>query len=133
MKKILFVGNSHTYFNDMPQMVRELFTCAGEPVSAAMLTHGGKTLDWHFHQEQTRFNILYGEYDFVVLQQAAHPFDGYQALSDGVSAIRGLAEGLPCQFVLYMTWAEKARPEKTIRNGSFILRTAPTPAPWDPF
>ena len=124
MKKILFVGNSHTYFNDMPQMVRELFTCAGEPVSAAMLTHGGKTLDWHFHQEQTRFNILYGEYDFVVLQQAAHPFDGYQALSDGVSAIRGLAEGLPCQFVLYMTWAEKARPENQPEMSEAYIRAA---------
>lgn len=124
MQKILFIGNSHTYFHDMPQMVRELFSCSGEPFSVTILTHGGMTLDWHFHQEQTRFNILYGEYDFIVLQQAAHPFDGYQALSDGVSAIRGLAEGLPSQFVLYMTWAEKAHPENQAEMSGAYLRVA---------
>ncbi len=124
MKKILFVGNSHTYFNDMPQMVQELFTCTEEPVFITMLTHGGMTLDWHFHQEQTRFNILYGEYDYIVLQQAAHPFDGYQALSDGVSAIQGLSKGMSSQFVLYMTWAEKAHPENQPEMSEAYLRVS---------
>ncbi len=124
MNKILFIGNSHTYFNDMPRMVQELFLCAGEKAEIAMLTHGGMSLDWHFHQEQTRFNILYGEYDSIVLQQVAHPFDGYQPLSDGVAAIRGLAEGLPARFVLYMTWAEKAHPENQAEMSAAYRRVA---------
>lgn len=111
MKKILFVGNSHTYFNDMPQMVREIAQAAGEKVHVTMLTRGGMTLDWHRQQEQTAFNLRYGEYDFCVLQDAAHPFAGYQALADGVREIRALAGENTTRFVLYMTWAEKAKPE----------------------
>ena len=124
MKKILFIGNSHTYFNDMPQMVRELFACAEEPVSVTMLTHGGMTLDWHCKQEQTAFNLRFGGYDYCVLQQAAHPFDGYQALSDGVREIRGLAGENPPRFVLYMTWAEKAKPENQPEMTEAYRRTA---------
>ena len=124
MKKILFVGNSHTYFHDMPQMVRELAACAGEEAAAVMLTHGGMTLDWHLHQEQTRFNLLYGGYDFCVLQQAAHPFPGYGALSAGVSAIRGLCGENPPRIVLYMTWAEKAHPENQPEMSAAYRRTA---------
>lgn len=124
MKTILFVGNSHTYFHDMPQMVRELAARAGEETAVTMLTHGGMTLDWHFHQEQTRFNLLYGGYDFCVLQQAAHPFPGYDALSAGVSAIRGLCGESPPRFVLYMTWAEKCRPENQPEMSAAYRRTA---------
>lgn len=124
MKKLLFIGNSHTYFNDMPQMARELAACAGEEAAITMLTHGGMTLDWHFHQEQTRFNLLYGGYDFCVLQQAAHPFPGYEALAAGVSAIRGLCGENPPRFVLYMTWAEKRFPENQAPMTAAYRRTA---------
>ena len=32
-----------------------------------LLTKGGMGLDYHLRQEQTLFNIRYGEYDFVIL------------------------------------------------------------------
>ena len=81
MKKMLFIGNSHTYVNQMPQMVSELFRIYDdEEALPVMLTQGGMTLRWHGDQEQTHFNIRYGHYDFVVLQQATHPFDGEEAL-----------------------------------------------------
>ena len=73
MKKILFIGNSHTYFNDMAGMFAQL--CAAHPdigpVHIAQLTHGGVSLCWHRDEPEARFNIQYGGYDYVVLQQAA--------------------------------------------------------------
>ena len=47
MKKVLFIGNSHTYFNDMPQMVKELANAAGEELHVTMLTKGGMDFAWH--------------------------------------------------------------------------------------
>lgn len=111
MKKVLFIGNSHTYFNDMPQMVKELASAAGEELHVTMLTKGGMDFAWHQKQEQTAFNLRYGGYDFCVLQQAAHPFPGQEALSEGAKAICELAGEHPPRFALYMTWAEKAHPE----------------------
>ena len=65
--KILFIGNSHTYFNDMPYMFAELMRASGTEVEITMLTRGGQTIKGHIANEQTRFNILYGNYDYVIL------------------------------------------------------------------
>ncbi len=124
MKKILFIGNSHTYFNDMPRMVQELFLLSGEAAEVTMLTLGGMRLDWHLKNEQTAFNLRYGNYDYCVLQQSAHPFDGYQLLSDGVSGIRSLVPGTSTKFALYMTWAEKKFPENQEEMSEAYEKTA---------
>ena len=42
--KILFIGNSHTYYNEMPQMVKELFEYTGVKTHVTMSTEGGKGL-----------------------------------------------------------------------------------------
>ena len=36
--RILFIGNSHTYFNDMPHLCAELLRAAGKDVEVTMLT-----------------------------------------------------------------------------------------------
>ena len=124
MKKVLFIGNSHTYFNDMPQMVKELANAAGEELHVTMLTKGGMDFAWHRKQEQTAFNLRYGGYDFCVLQQAAHPFPGQEALSEGAKGICELAGEHPPRFALYMTWAEKAHPENQGEMTEAYRRTA---------
>ena len=72
--RILFIGNSHTYFNDMPHLCAELLRAAGKDVEVTMLTRGGETLHGHILSEQTRFNILFGHYDWVILQEATGDF-----------------------------------------------------------
>ena len=46
--RVLFVGNSHTYFNDMPalfaRMCREM---SGEEPELQMLAYSGRSLRWH--------------------------------------------------------------------------------------
>ena len=45
MKKILFVGNSHTYMNDMPELARQMMeNASGEPCEAVMLAYSGRPL-----------------------------------------------------------------------------------------
>ena len=111
--KILFIGNSHTFFNDLPYMFKYL--CENGPlqlsVDVVMIAHGGKSLEFHKNEPEVRFNIRYGGYDYVVLQQAAHPFpDKDLLLRDGKELCKQIfaAGSTP---VLYMTWAEKAMPQ----------------------
>ena len=71
--RILFIGNSHTYFNDMPAMVAEKARKAGFDCEVTMIAHGGWYLEQHVQEPDVRFNILYGHYDYVVLQEFSHP------------------------------------------------------------
>ena len=71
---ILFIGNSHTYYNDMPFLVCQCAEEAGFDCRVAMLAHGGWHLAQHAEEQEVRFNILYGRYDYVILQEHAHPF-----------------------------------------------------------
>ena len=45
--KILFIGNSHTYFNDMPIRVKRRFDEEGYNCSVTMLAHPGWFLAQH--------------------------------------------------------------------------------------
>lgn len=105
--RILFIGNSHTYFNDMPEMVAKRFREDGFDCETTMIAHGGWYLKQHVEEPDVRFNILYGHYDYVVLQEHSHPFgpeeDFFEAANDLNQWVRE-AGSMP---VIYMTWAKK--------------------------
>ncbi len=117
MKRVLFIGNSHTYFNDMPFLF-QCFTQSEKakrdgtaPAYSTMITHGGRLLSEHIAEPEVKYNIRFGHYDYVVIQQAAHPFPGRESLlRDG-----GILAEWACKAgavpVAYMTWAEERAPE----------------------
>ncbi len=111
--RVLFVGNSHSYFNDMPalfaRMCREL---SGESPELTLLAYSGRSLAWHREEYfALRFALLRGGYDYCVLQQQAHPFPGEEATEQALDRILPLCEKTGTRPVLFMTWAEKARSE----------------------
>lgn len=113
MKKVLFIGNSHTYFNDMAAMFKVMCNKCKDigDTHVTMLAHPYVTLDYHKGQKEVRFNILYGEYDYVVLQQGAHPFEGEEVLTNDAKEINKFIKEGNSIPVAYMTWAEKSKPE----------------------
>ena len=74
MKNILFIGNSYTYFNDMPEKIfAPMAEAAGYPANVTSVTRGG----YHLFQfadpadeggKQLRAAIAGNHYDVVVLQ-----------------------------------------------------------------
>ena len=111
--KVLFVGNSHTYMNDMPQLFREVYgQTTGCSAEVTMLAYSGRPLSWHLAEHfSLRFALLYGGYDYCVIQQAAHPFPPEEeTLADGRELI-DLCRQTGTTPVLYMTWAEARFPE----------------------
>lgn len=110
--KLLFIGNSHTFFNDMPHTVGELFRLTGMEIpDVVQLTHPGSPLTWHAGMPQTRFNLQYGHYDYAVLQDVAHPFGGRDPLMSGAAGVIGFMDRTVTTPVFYMTWASVAHPE----------------------
>ena len=52
MVKVLFIGNSHTYMNDMPEIFRRMMESAtGETCEVFMLAYSARSLKWHMEEE----------------------------------------------------------------------------------
>lgn len=104
--KILFIGNSHTYYNAMPQMVKDLFAAMGQKAHVTMLAIGGKGLSYHATAPNTAFNLKYGEYDIVLAQDKATGFE-VGPFEEGAKAIKQMADDAGSAFYLYMPWAAR--------------------------
>lgn len=111
--KVLFVGNSHTYFNDMPELfARFAAETTGEKPEVVMLAYSGRSLEWHRKEYfSLRFNLLYGNYDYCIIQQAAHPYPPVESTLEYGKEIIDLCHRNNTVPVVYMTWAEKRCPE----------------------
>ena len=109
--RVLFIGNSHTYFNDMPQMFKQICQENSIDITVTMLARGYKGLDYHCKEPQTRFNILYGEYDIVVLQHLQSGFDK-EVLYNSVKELKEWIDVSGAKPILYMTWSLKEEREK---------------------
>lgn len=111
--KILLIGNSHTFFNDMPHTFARLWEAGtGEHISPVMLCHPGMGFDFHAREYfEARFNLLYGGYDYCILQQKAHPFADTEEDFEAGKKLALLAKKAGVTPVFALTWAEKAAPE----------------------
>lgn len=105
--KVLFIGNSHTYFNDMPALFKAFCAQRGIDAHVTMLTKGGMGLDYHLKQEQTLFNIRYGGYDYVVLQHTAHPMGDLDVMRNAAREMVRIVREAGSTPVFYQTWAKK--------------------------
>ena len=110
--RVLFVGNSHTYFHDMPHtFARFCSQLNGRTPEVTMLAYSNRSLAWHREEYfSLRFALLYGQYDYCVLQQQAHPFPDEALTRQSLLRILSLCEAANTKPVLMMTWAEQAYP-----------------------
>ena len=68
--RVLFIGNSLTAWNELPQVVARLAQADGQPQPLVrMVAVGGFSLEDHWHQGDARRAIADGPWDVVVLQQ----------------------------------------------------------------
>lgn len=105
--RTLFIGNSHTYYNDMPKVFADICRGNGVDMQVTMLTKGGMGLEYHADNEQTRFNILFGDYDFIILQHVAHPMGEFSVLEEASDRIMEWIKQTRSIACFFMTWTEE--------------------------
>ena len=99
--RVLFIGNSHTYYNDMPHLFAQICREKGIDTEVTMLAHGGKGWDFHLEEPEVKFNIEYGGYDAVILQHKAHPMGDLSVMQQcGKELIRRVQEAGAKRVVL---------------------------------
>ena len=67
--KVLFLGNSYTYVNDLPDLFFNLARSGGKKVITGVSAPGGYMLENHKSNETSLNLIRQGGWDFVVLQE----------------------------------------------------------------
>jgi len=70
--KVLFIGNSYTYYNDMPEIFKAMSQSAGIPCEVKALTRGGAWL-WQYEKEDDEVGMQIREtikqnWNYVVFQ-----------------------------------------------------------------
>jgi lysophospholipase L1-like esterase len=83
VRKILFVGNSRMFFNDMPQLVRKMADSAGSPerYAVTMWAKPGHTLKMHWDAGKVQHLLTSEDWDDFVFQAGSveHAQENYRA------------------------------------------------------
>ncbi|MBR6788151.1 MAG: DUF4886 domain-containing protein [Clostridia bacterium] len=120
---ILFIGNSHTYFNDLPAMVTEMAHAAGVPVYTRRVVKGGWKLCQHADpQGETHQSLLKARdmkmWDYIVLQEQAMMLTSEEeTFLSSVCALRELLKDHCHAFALYQTHAYHGGSDKLRATG----------------
>ena len=118
--RVLFVGNSYTYYNNLPEMVAGLAASQGVKMEVKMVARGGATLDQIWELDEIHHVLHDGKWDFVVLQEHSQLgtvyVDGVQQLNepegfwDSIRMYENEIRRVRAKTVLYLTWARRANP-----------------------
>lgn len=110
--KVLFIGNSYTYVNDLPKMVSEAAESVGVSIEVTSNVKGGGLLWERLDEENEMYlhlNELYENenFDIIVLQEQS--FLPAKAKADFLTSVSGLRKYFSKgeDFLFYQTWAYK--------------------------
>lgn len=108
-RKVLFLGNSYTYVNDLPQIISELASNTGDLLIYDSNLIGGYTLQDHAASTTSQNKIISNDWDYIVLQeQSQRPaFPVASSFFNGFSELNSfIKQNKPCaQTMSFMTWA----------------------------
>ncbi|NVN95882.1 MAG: PKD domain-containing protein [Bacteroidetes bacterium] len=111
--KVLFIGNSFTYVNDLPQTFAQLSIKAGKIIYVDNNTIGGYTLKMHLQNAITIQKIYSQKWNYVVLQEQSQipsfiPERDTMMYPYAIALDSLIHDNSPCtQTVFFMTWAHK--------------------------
>jgi hypothetical protein len=113
--RVLFVGNSYTYVNRLPEMIRQMSLAAKErrPLEYRLIAPGGYTLEQHWHGGAVAQAIAEGGWDYVVLQeQSTRPISNPANMHRFARLFDHEVRKTGAKLVLYVTWARKNAPDQ---------------------
>lgn len=110
--RVLFVGNSYTFVNDLPGMFARLARSGGHAVQTGMAAQGGWRLADHVNSPDTLDKIKSAKWDYIVLQEQSQIPASEQARSAQMyPAARALVSRVQqsgARPIFFMTWAHRA-------------------------
>ena len=128
---VLFIGNSLTYFYDMPQTVQRMLDETNPNIKIDQSTFPGQSLDGHLsdiitsrtengintrkkeegEKTETEIKIAEKEWDIIILQTGTVsvliPENRKLITNKAISEIKKLVSNPNCKYILFNTWPSK--------------------------
>jgi hypothetical protein len=130
--KLLFIGNSYLYYNDLPRVMEALAISSGMPIITGIVAGGGFSLErhvelgnvqpaiegreptakWTSSKRVVRVPAISGRWDWVIMQeQSLRPLEDPEKLVEAAASIAVATVAGGSKPVLLATWARKNAPE----------------------
>lgn len=107
-KSILFIGNSFTQRNNLPDLIAKLAAEANIEISHDLITAGGASLRTHYNAGHAAKAIASKKYDYVVLQeQSTLPIKNAARMAENIRLFDKAITDSGAKTVLYQTWARQ--------------------------
>jgi len=113
-QRVLFIGNSYTYVNDLPGMVDSVASHFGKNLTTGSKTNGGYTFQNHYEDAATYTAMHQQEWDLIVLQaQSQEPSFPYDQVTTAtlpystMLADSAYASSTCGNVMYYMTWGRE--------------------------
>lgn len=134
--KVLFIGNSFTFYSDIPDLFEKIASGADKNVLADSVTQSGCTLEKFADSDSEQGRRVdaklkaNSDYDAIVLQEhSTRPISDYDAFFAGAKGLQKKINETQkhCRIYLYATWGYKSGADArgiTVREMEARLRSA---------
>jgi hypothetical protein len=118
--KVLFIGNSYTYVNNLPQIFVNLASSGGKIALVDDNTLPAYWLEQHSSNNITLNKISQGIWDFVILQEQSQvptiEFYRYNSMYPSAIFLDSLITNQGSNTVFFMTWGRKYGGQQVIQG-----------------
>ena len=121
--KVLFIGNSYTFFSDLPELFRALAEKNGKEIEVSSVTRGGWSMIKYLdngdeNTEKLNAALEKAPYDVVILQDhSIISIKEPEKFADGMTRMKERLEGKTARVVLYQTWTRREGHKTLTENG----------------
>ena len=107
--RVLFVGNSHTYVNEVPELVRQIGIAKGVQLEVDSVTASGATLEDHIQSGAVRQRPESATFSAVVLHHQVLELNEYEA---SARKLAELSRAHNARVFIYMGWTRQSAVEQ---------------------
>ncbi|MCF7849239.1 MAG: hypothetical protein K9M45_10330 [Kiritimatiellales bacterium] len=106
--RILFIGNSYTYVQNMPEILRQMADDKGHELEIEQETPGGKNFEFHWNAGRAAEKMRTGNFDVVVFQnQSFEPVGDPDNMMEYGKLLAAEADKAGARKLFYLTMAYK--------------------------
>jgi hypothetical protein len=108
--RVLFLGNSYTYVNDLPTTFARLAASGGKQIEVGSVSNGGETLAEHDASADSVAKIKSAAWSYVVLQeqsQTPSTSSGEDLMFPAARDLAAKIEAIGAVPMFFMTWAHR--------------------------
>lgn len=109
-RTVLFLGNSYTSTNNIPQITADIASNMGDNLVFDDYTPGGYKLSQHYTDPVSLAKIQAGPWDFIVLQEQSQipSSSGFTFVGNVSNMVQYIKNNTTCTLpMFYMTWGRK--------------------------